>query len=140
MLDKSLAKHSDEVVPEDFSTLMRLCEKWRGNSLETLKVIRKDDDEVIGYFQFMDADTSTPYVGLEFIYKYRHMGYGTELLRGALDALRHAGRYKALGYVTSVHNSNSLALVEKCGGILQKPAFPHLHFFFKEYMLPVLND
>lgn len=63
--------------------------------------------------------------------------HGTELLLGALDALRHAGEYKALGYATSVHNPNSIALAEKCGGILQKPAFPHLHFFFKEYMLPV---
>ena len=140
LLDKSLAEHSNEIVPEDFPTLMCLCAKWRGNTLETLKVIRKDGDEVIGYFQFMNADTPTPYVGLELIYKYRHMGYGTELLLGALDALRHAGGYKALGYTTSVHNPNSIALAEKCGGILQKPAFPHLHFFFKEYMLPVSDD
>lgn len=97
LLDKSLAEHSDEVAPEDFPTLMCLCEKWRGNALETLKVIRKDGDEVIGYFQFMDADTPTPYVGLELIYKYRHMGYGTELLLGALDALRHAGGIKLWG-------------------------------------------
>lgn len=50
LLDKSLAEHSNEIVPEDFPTLMCLCEKWRGNALETLKVIRKDGDEVIGYF------------------------------------------------------------------------------------------
>lgn len=32
------------------------------------------------------------------------------------------------------------SLVEKCGGILQEPEFPHQHFFFKEYKLPVTND
>ena len=140
LLEMSLAEHANEIVPKDFRSVMTLCQKWRGNTLETLKVIRKEDNEVIGYFQFMDADTSTPNVGLGFVYKYRHQGYGTELLHGAIEALRRAGGYDAMLYVASVHNPNSIALVEKCGGVLQEPEFPHLHFFFKEYKLPVSDN
>lgn len=140
LMEKSLAEHASEIFPKDFRLVMKLCQKWRGKTLETLKVIRKEDDEVIGYFQFMDIDTPTPNIGLGFVYKYRHMGYGTELLHGAAEALRRAGGYKDITYVASVHNPNSIALVEKCGGILQAPEFPHLHFFFKEYKLPVSDS
>lgn len=140
LMEMSLAEHADEIIPKDFRSVMSLCQKWRGKTLETLKVIRKEDDKVIGYFQYMDIDTPTPNVGLGFVYEYRHQGYGTELLHGAVDVLRHAGGYKDITYVASVHNPNSIALVEKCGGILQEPEFPHLHFFFKEYKLPVSDS
>lgn len=91
LMEKSLAEHASEIVPKDFRMVMNLCQKWRGNTLETLKVVRKEDDKVIGYFQFMNIDTPTPNVGLGFVYKYQHQGYGTELLHGAAETLRRAG-------------------------------------------------
>lgn len=68
------------------------------------------------------------------------MGYGTELLMGAIYNARNMKRYTELYCLTSVHNKSGIALVEKCGGILQEPKFPHLHFFFKEYKLPVSDN
>lgn len=149
----TLEKFSNEVTSTDLLALRQFLSKLKdpprkypatnlgffrnSRSREYLKIFRKEGNVPIGYFLTINGDTLTPNVEIYLYSSFHHMGYGTELLMGAINNARNMKRYTELYCLTSVHNKNSIALVEKCGGILQEPKFPHLHFFFKEYKLPV---
>lgn len=152
----TLEKFSNEVTSTDLLALRQFLSKLKdpprkhpatnlgffrnSRSREYLKIFRKEGNVPIGYFLTINGDTLTPNVERYLYSSFHHMGYGTELLMGAINNARNMKRYTELYCLTSVHNKNGIALVEKCGGILQEPEFPHQHFFFKEYKLLVSDN
>ena len=137
-LSEAVIEHP-EITPADMELLIKLIYRWKDPNPESLEVVRRKDDKAIGYFQLLHTDTDTPYIGIELLYEFRHRGYGTELLQEVTKALRVNGRYKELRYVVSPQNGPSVHLIEKCGGILLQPEFPHQHFFYREYKI-TLDD
>lgn len=79
-----------------------------------------DGEVYIGYIALADCETSTPEIQIELIENYRHRGIGYQALRLVIDEVFQRPDADFLIYRTHYENNASIALVEKCSGILVK--------------------
>lgn len=77
-----------------------------------------DEEDYIGYISLSDHGTPTPEIHIELCEEYRRRGIGSQALRLVIDEAFQNASVDFLIYRVHGENVASIALVEKCGGVL----------------------
>ena len=77
-----------------------------------------DNEEYVGHVLLSDHETPTPEIHVELDEAYRRRGIGSQALRLVIDEAFQNASVDFLIYRVHGENAASIALVEKCGGVL----------------------
>ena len=90
--------------------------------------------EMIAYVAFTEMEACAE-VHVEVLPEYQGQGFASELLSRTVEMIFSENRYPYLQYTVIPSNLPSIALVEKLGGALQKPASYVEEMLLKTYVI-----
>jgi RimJ/RimL family protein N-acetyltransferase len=77
-------------------------------------------DTYVGHIVLADYESSTPEIQIELVEEYRHRGIGYRALQSVIDLVFQRKDVAFLIYRAGIDDIPSIALAQKCGGVLEK--------------------
>lgn len=138
----SLSETDKDTIFQDLSEVRRIMDRFSCivNSEKTLSFGAWAEDNLIGYIQLANYEDPVPELQIEIASCYHKQGYGYEFLTEVLRYLFHTYQFLSIGYSVMPDNIASIRLVEKVGGVLQKPASRAEELLFRSYLIQRKNE